>query len=38
VATSPEGGATIVVRIPLAASPAGLELGPPAPERSPQLH
>jgi two-component system OmpR family sensor kinase len=38
VAASPEGGASIVVRIPLASSRAGLPLGPPVPERSPQLH
>jgi two-component system OmpR family sensor kinase len=38
VATSPSGGATIVVKIPLAATHAGLAVGPPAPARSPQLH
>ena len=38
VAASPQGGASIVVRIPLASSQADLALGPPAPERSPQLH
>jgi signal transduction histidine kinase len=40
VATSPSGGASILVKVPLAAmhveQPAGP--GPPAPVRSPQLH
>ena len=40
VATSPQGGASIVVRIPLAlsGSRSGRAVGPPVPERSPQLH
>jgi two-component system OmpR family sensor kinase len=43
VATPAQGGASIVVRIPLAPSEnrsgqAGQAVGPPAPERSPQLH
>jgi len=38
VATSPRGGATIEVKIPLAASRAGQPVGQPAPVRSPQLH
>jgi two-component system OmpR family sensor kinase len=40
VASSPQGGASIVVKIPLAsaASRTGEAVGPPAPERSPQLH
>ncbi len=40
VGTSPSGGATVLVRIPLAAAPLGLPVGPapPAPVRSPQLH
>ena len=39
VATSPQGGATIVVRIPLAATHVAAAAGPPpAPARSPQLH
>jgi two-component system OmpR family sensor kinase len=37
-ATSPQGGATIVVRIPLAATHVAAAAGPPAPVRSPQLH
>jgi two-component system, OmpR family, sensor kinase len=41
VAASPGTGATILVRIPLAATSLGLPVGPrpaPAPARSPQLH
>jgi two-component system OmpR family sensor kinase len=38
VAAAPQGGASMLVRIPLATSRAGAALGPPAPERSPQLH
>jgi signal transduction histidine kinase len=40
VATPAQGGASIVVRIPLAPSEnrSGQAVGPPAPERSPQLH
>jgi two-component system OmpR family sensor kinase len=38
VAASPRGGASIVVKIPLAASRSGVAAGPLAPERSPQLH
>ena len=39
VATSPQGGATIVVKIPLAATHVAAAAGaPPAPARSPQLH
>jgi signal transduction histidine kinase len=38
VAASPEGGASIVVKIPLAESRAGVIAEPPTPERSPQLH
>jgi two-component system, OmpR family, sensor kinase len=38
VASPPEGGAVIVVKIPLAASHIVASAGPPAPRRSPQLH
>jgi two-component system OmpR family sensor kinase len=38
VATSPQGGATIVVTIPLAATHVAAAAGPPVPARSPQLH
>jgi two-component system, OmpR family, sensor kinase len=38
VATSPQGGATILVTIPLASTHAAAPVGPPAPVRSPQLH
>ena len=38
VATSPQGGATIMVKIPLAATHVAAPADPPAPARSPQLH
>ena len=38
VATSLQGGATILVKIPLAATHVAAAAGPPAPVRSPQLH
>ncbi len=38
VATSPRGGATVMVRIPLAPTHVAALTGPPVPERSPQLH
>jgi two-component system, OmpR family, sensor kinase len=38
VATSAEGGASILVKVPLAATHVAAPVGPPAPVRSPQLH
>ena len=38
VTTSPQGGATILVKIPLAAAHVTAPAGPPTPVRSPQLH
>jgi signal transduction histidine kinase len=38
VATSPRGGATVMVKIPLAPTHVAALTGPPVPERSPQLH
>ncbi len=38
VAPTPRGGATLLVKIPLAATHVAAVAGPPAPVRSPQLH